>query len=705
MGANLKAGETTILKLLQGSKVFLIPNFQRRYSWRAREWELLWADLLRELDVDHSDTSQELDGHFLGSIVLHPAGGAASVLMQHLVIDGQQRLTTILILLAALRDVRSEVDPGWDPKEYDTKYLTNPYDPDHPDRLVPTELDRHAYIETMRRGKPTEGIGQAYTFFEKKIRDLVRMSDVSLSNLGNTLLLHMLVVEINTGAGDSVNNIFNTLNSKGRPLTAADLVRNELLLHVGEEQGRHAYEKFWTPMERSLVREKRDGFDDREFVSFLWSREVAADPKTTRQDLFPAFERRLRKSLDPLPVKERRLKALEIFEELYDDHHLFLLLRNPLSDRVEVPAVNEDLRLALDRLHRWGSEPSTPLALWLLRESVFGSIDQAEAADSISLLLGYLGRRALAGVPTNLLNRILTPIAYRLSNRRQGSVVDALREMLSAPGSYWPPDSEVLGAVSRQPIYFSAKRQIRFLLSEAERLLSDVEVVDTEDLEVEHIMPQSLSAQWEREILSAGAEVDDARSLLHTLGNLTLTGHNQQMSNAPFSEKRDVFTKSPLRLNAALANMGSFLPRNIEERSLEITKTLLTGFPGPTTGQDIVAEKEESGFSLEDRLETALQAMAEGEWTTEAELIEFLGTDSDNLRKCANSLSPVVARLIREDDGRIPDWFSETLSMAVKEQIDPGESRVCVTSNRLGELVRKIEDTYEESDIDDSEMP
>ena len=321
----MKAGETTVLKLLQGSKVFLIPNFQRRYSWRAKEWELLWSDLIREAGVDHSTSSQDLDGHFLGSIVLHPAGGTASVLMQHLVIDGQQRLTTILILLAALRDVRSETDDSWDPKEYDTKYLTNPYDPDHPDRLVPTELDRHAYIQTMRYRNPTEGIGQAYTFFEKKIRELVRASSIPLEDLGNTLLLHMLMVEINTGTGDSVNNIFNTLNSKGRPLTAADLVRNELLLHIGEEQGHRAYEKYWTPMERSLVVEKRDGFDDKEFVSFLWSREVSFDPKTTRQDLFPTFERRLRKSLDQLPLNERREKALESFRDLYYDHHLFLV--------------------------------------------------------------------------------------------------------------------------------------------------------------------------------------------------------------------------------------------------------------------------------------------------------------------------------------------------------------------------------------------
>jgi len=239
----MKAGETTVLRLLQGSKVFVIPSFQRRYSWRAKEWELLWSDLLRENSAPHSSESQELDGHFLGSIVLHPAAGAASTLMRHLVIDGQQRLTTILVLLAAIRDLRAERDPSWDPSQYDVQYLTNPYDSEYPDRLLPTKRDRRAYVSTVRERKPAEGIGQAYEFFTKKLRDAVEKDDIDLGQLGTTLLLHMLLVEINTSSGDSVHNIFNTLNSKGLPLSASDLVRNELLLHIGEEAGEEAYEE------------------------------------------------------------------------------------------------------------------------------------------------------------------------------------------------------------------------------------------------------------------------------------------------------------------------------------------------------------------------------------------------------------------------------------------------------------------------------
>src|SRR4051812_35682202 len=105
----MHASETNLLKLLQGSKVFLVPNFQRRYSWRKAEWEQLWDDLVRECRRPHDAEAQALVGHFLGSVVLHPAPGGASVLMKHLVVDGQQRLTTVLILIAALRDVGQQI--------------------------------------------------------------------------------------------------------------------------------------------------------------------------------------------------------------------------------------------------------------------------------------------------------------------------------------------------------------------------------------------------------------------------------------------------------------------------------------------------------------------------------------------------------------------------------------------------------------------
>lgn len=669
----MKAGETNVLRLLQGSKVFVIPSFQRRYSWRSRQWELLWADLLRECDVDHSKDSQELAGHFLGSIVLHPASGPASTLMRHLVIDGQQRLTTLIILLAAIRDVRSELDPTWDPGTYNSQYLTNPFNDDNPDRLLPTRLDREAYVKTVRGDQPTEGIGQAYVWFYKRIRESINRGGPDLERLGTTLLLHMLLVEINTKQGDSVNNIFNTLNSKGMPLSSSDLVRNEILLHVGERASESAYEHFWLPMELSLVRVTPSRVDDRAFVTFLWSREVVKDPSVTRQELFSAFETRLRGVLSGRSAADREALAMRTFEELFEDHKLFLILNDPMADpdgdfRVGIP-----LRKALALLGAWGSEPTKPFALWIIKHAASGDIQESDAVAAVEILMSYLIRRALAGVPTNLLNRLLTPIPHDLeASLGTSSVAGALASKLGRKGYYWLRDSEVRTAAVGQPIFISAKRNVKFLLQQLELLLPGRESSDTTATQIEHVMPQSISDEWRSYFKTSGIEIDEALSLTHTLGNLTLTENNQGMGNAFFIKKRDeYYSNSSLRLNRSLAELNSYLPSDIRGRTVALVDLLLARFPGPperSAGADEDDSFATSGSSIQDRLEAALQSMPEGDWTSDVELVTYLGAQEDLVRQATLGLSPTLARLVRTTSGSVPSWYPAPLRMAVVAQ-------------------------------------
>ena len=137
---------------------------------------------------------------------------------------------------------------------------------------------------------------------------------------------------------------------------------------------------------------------------------------------------------------------------------------------------------------------------------------------------------------------------------------------------------------------------------------------------------------------------------------------------------------------------------------MNLARLLLQGFPGPAVRQDVRIEKEESGANARDRVETALQAMAEGEWTTEAEIVEFVGVDSVDLRLLVNDLNPVIARLIRGERGEIPEWFSAALRSSVEEQFSPSEPRNRVSSERMGELVRDVEQTIDDSAIDDTEI-
>lgn len=664
----MKATATTVLKLVQGSKVFLIPTFQRRYTWKREQWSQLWSDLLNEYEIEHPEDPDALYGHFLGSVVLHPALGPASTLMRHQVIDGQQRLTTILVLLAAIRDVRKAIDPTWNSSAIDDQYLTNPFSTEFPDRLIPTKLDREAYQKTVRGRVPTGDIGIAYNFFRSSIERAVELDGLDLLRLENTLLLHLLIVEITTKSGDSVNSIFNTLNSKGMELSAADLVRNEVLHHIGEVKGDAAHEQYWIPMETALVNPRAKS-PDREFVTFLWSREVAINPKTSRDDLFPTFERRLRAALNGLRPDERQELAMSVLKEMFHDHELFLIVRDPRVG-IEDDRISASLLRALQSIRDWRSEPVTPIALWILKQAVEERIDQEDAAEALRVLLSYLVKRILNGIPTNQLNRLLTPVAYELTQRRPNeSVAGKMQSILSKPGYYWPSDDQVRAAVGSNPIYASARRYVKFLLSVAERRLPGTESADLSKSQIEHIMPQALSDAWKGAFRAAGVDLGDAEALTHTLGNLTLTDNNQKMGNATFGEKRDEFFEgSALRLNRALARLNDFLPVDIERRSRALAELLLAEFHHAPQTSAAEFSAEESGASVGERLESLLQSLPINTWVTEEDLVSVLGATSGEIRSVANSLDPTLARLIRSSDESIPLWFAPDLRTQVGEQ-------------------------------------
>lgn len=669
----MHAAATTVLKLLQGAKVFIVPRYQRRYDWRLDRWQPFWDDILHEYAVEHSEESQELDGHFLGSIVLHPAAGPASTLMQHLVIDGQQRLTTILVLLAALRDVRVKSDPSWNPGSIDDQYLRNAYAESERERerLLPTEPDRAAYVLTVRDGQPTAGVGEAYEFFTKSIRAFLEQPDSNLAKLEATILLHLLVVEITTSHHDSVNAIFNTLNSKSQPLTAADLVRNELLLHVGEAQAERAYEEYWRPMERHLIAERKTVRgtinDPKELVSFLWSREAAVDPRATKERLFFYFEKRMKESLKGLDVERRKSRAMELLQQIHEDHELFRIVRRPALAPSTKPFLSSRVIESLQMLSEWGGETTNPFALWGLREHVAGRVTEDDLVLSIEMLLGYLIRRVLAGFPTQTLNRTLTPLASEVARRSGGDVATALAAALSRPGSYWVDDKTVLARVESTALFTYRRTTVLFVLEQIESLLPGPHHDVNPRNQIEHIMPRALSGEWLQYLSDHGAAAEDATALTHTLGNLTLSANNQRMGQSLFAEKRPYFSSSGLRINQQLAELDDFLPEQIRARSRNLASVLLNRFPGPRMGGSPITQTSEIDV-LRQRLETILQTMPDGAWTTVDDLVVFLAAEEAQVRELVSFTRPTLTRLVRDTSGAIPAWLSPMRQDEVRAQ-------------------------------------
>lgn len=662
----VKAFETNVNKLLQGAKVFIVPNFQRRYSWRLEEWQELWDDLLLESErVRSGDEAGQIEGHFLGSVVLHPASGPASTLMKHLVIDGQQRLTTILVLLAAIRDARKELDADWNPKSLTDQYLANPYSEADPLRLVPTRFDRADFASTIAGEEPRGAIGQAYEFFRDRLKQ-VAASPAALQRIADTLLINMVVVEINTSVGDSVNTIFNTLNSKGLPLTSTDLIRNELLLNLDDAGAEEAYERWWAPMERDLVTlGPRGKLNDRDLLSFFWAREVAKRPGTTKKNLFTSFEQSLREALRPLRAAERQEKVREAFEDIYLDHFAFLRVIGKSTVLDPHPPFSEALQEALDNLREWGSDTYLPIALWVSKEVLRDRLSDAEAVEMMRTTLGFLVRRALAGIPTNNLNRLLTPIPGQLDNDPSHAST-ILRQSLSRKGSYWPSDRDVREQLPSRPIYVSIKRnQVMFLLKNLERQLEPREVVQTEGLTIEHVMPSSLPPVWAEHLEDNGATVLEAEPLVHTIGNLTLTGYNSELSNSSFARKKALLMDSPLKLNREIASEDVWVTDTVRARSLEFARVLCAWLPGP---DDAAASDLDTMVMRRDELMAALQAMPQGGWTTDEELSKLLGIELSDTRELIQNVSPVNSRLVRDAAGNVPTWLSPSVADQIKRQ-------------------------------------
>src|SRR5579884_301317 len=250
-GAEMEAAEAKIQRVLEGTKQFLVPHYQRPYSWTQDQWKTLWRDILELLE------DPEAKPHFLGSIVTSPARSVPEGVEKRLLIDGQQRLTTLLILLTLIRDRARQ---GGLTKLADRidDLVTNRHEdgPDH-HKLLPTqsedatESDREAFIRLVS-GTPfatKSGIGTAYEFFAGRLR---RDDAPDLDELLRVLISKLTLVSIVLDDRDNPHRIFESLNGKGRPLSQADLIRNYFFMRLPEKDHERAYLDLWRPMQRRL---------------------------------------------------------------------------------------------------------------------------------------------------------------------------------------------------------------------------------------------------------------------------------------------------------------------------------------------------------------------------------------------------------------------------------------------------------------------
>lgn len=561
----MKASETNIRAIVEGSKQYAVPLFQRPYSWEGKEWKVLWEDLLELIEDEHHRN------HFMGSIVTIPADSAPQGVSTFLLIDGQQRLTTLLLVLAALRDAALGSQPELAGEIGDT-LLRNQYKRGNDaHKLIPTQGDRAAFHAVLA-GQPAgeHRIGQAHAFFFKKIRLL---GDDRREHLFHALLARLSLVSITLDRDDNPHLIFESLNAKGRALTQGDLIRNYFLMKVPHADQDSLYLDFWKPMEDKL------GDNVTEFIRHFLTR---AGKVVKQGDVYVAFKEQF--DADPTSDVRSYLERLSTFAGYYER------LLDPGKE------MRAGLRRELERLDQLRVTVAYPFLLNIFDELERGRLSEPDAVQAIAMVVNLIVRRFVCGVSRAGLNKEF-PVLFQQIERQRAetgrSFIDAARIVLASKGL--PSDQELHESLGTARLYGQGDRAdtTRLILEEIERSFGDRERVDFSRLTVEHIMPQTLTDAW-RSMLGPEADAIHA-DWLHTLGNLTLSGYNSELSNAPFEAKRAKLASSNLRVNRDIAESMRWDEAAIRDRAERLALRVSTIWPdfGPPRLTRTVARADE----------------------------------------------------------------------------------------------------------------
>lgn len=552
----MKASETKLVKIIEGTNQYLVPHFQRPYTWQRKDWDTLWDDLDELRATSPGAGPSE---HFIGAVVTAPAHSVPEGITKYLLIDGQQRLTTLMLLLAAVRDrARAIGEEKLDNQIHDL-YLTNRYQDGRDQyKLLPTQGnehgqgDRSAFVAIVDR-KPPEtrgGIPAAFAHFLHKLRS--HGAD-ELTALATALLSRVLLVSIVLERDDNPYAIFESLNAKGQPLSQADLLRNYFFMSIDAAQHDRIYYEKWVPMEEAIGRPNMEDF----IRHFLMRDGSVVKQVEVYFTLKKQLERRGRDSAES--VLQEMFRAAGHYAKLLD------------PGREPILAISE--RLA--RINRMRATVCYPFLLRIFQDREDKKLSEADLVTVLDVIENFLVRRNVCGTIRAELNKLFPALYDAASPFR--SLADGVKEVLGSRN--YPGDDEFLENLQTRQLYGAgeARERAKLILERIERGASPKELVSPDTLTIEHVLPQTLSPWWREALGESAAEALEMH--LHTLGNLTLTGYNAELSNSDFPTKKSRLAESNLSLNRDIADSPSWGPSEIKTRGRRLAAAALEVWP------------------------------------------------------------------------------------------------------------------------------
>ncbi len=511
---------TTLLKFFEENQnnQFVIPIYQRVYSWEKEQCKQLWDDIIK---IGGND---KMNGHFIGSILYVRVDDTHSSPL--LIIDGQQRLTTITLLLIALRDHLNDEDEFLEKfscQKIQNRYLINSdKDGDKKFRLILSESDRDTLLSLIDKNKrkpsePSLKIMENFKLFEKWIHKNTDKLETIFKGLDKLMIVWIALKK----GKDDPQLIFESMNSKGIELTQTDLIRNYIVMEMEVEKQEDFYNQYWRAMEEDF---KQNETLFNQFVRHYLTIKTGKIPNEKR--VYEAFKRY---------QQERGIETEVLLQDLQKYCGFFCQIVFKKED-------DKDLNKALGFLVDLERDVVYPLLLELYSDYKDGVLSKQDFIPIIDLIESYICRRAVCGIPSNGLNKFFPSFTKKIDKKQYLKSVEEHFGSLTGNQKF-PNDFEFKDSFITKELYGrnkTKKKKTKYFLERLENF-DTKEPVNTKECTTEHIMPQTLDLEWERDLGENFQAIHD--KYLHTIGNLTLTGYNQEYSNKS-SKKKEIWRRS-----------------------------------------------------------------------------------------------------------------------------------------------------------------
>ena len=555
----MDARKGNIFKILNGNKQFLIPVYQRYYSWDIEQCRRLWNDI-----VDMQKRNKA--GHFVGSIVNIAEQAMPTGVQKYMIIDGQQRMTTLTLLLLALRDyaIQHPEDTTINSRRIDNMLLRNEYEVgDERYKLLLTETDRDILIRLVESKPIPDGTKSRlidnYKFFSGKIADRDLQPAEIYESIGKLQIVNITLDR----TMDDAQAIFESLNSTGKELSESDLIRNYVLMGLEPSEQTYVYEHLWRPMEQLFVYETQDSVMDSFFRHYL-TMKLTRIPKQGR--VYEEFK------LYHLNCEFGTIR--ELCQDLLNYAKFYTDIVFKRSNNAELKRLYEDivdLRM----------EVSYPFLLKVHNDCAEGTITEDNLKEILRLCISYVLRRSICDIPTNSMNKTFATLRNSI---RPDDYMNSVKAFFVLQDTYkeFPDNDKFMAAFMSRDIYTMRARN--YILSRLENFGNKAPII-IENYTIEHIMPQntSLSPEWQHDLGVNWKEIQ--KTYIHTIGNLTLTAYNSEMSDRPFMDKMNMpggFKESALRLNAYLVKLTEWNEDHIKERAQQLAAKAVQIWPYPS---------------------------------------------------------------------------------------------------------------------------